>query len=227
MPDPIRMQEFGCDELSFGSKLGKGDFDLVKFAQILSGLRTKIKGTKQLPTKKTTRLPIYFAINPTNRATDCHLHVLLSKGERKDELNLTFTLHPIKKRPPPPPEDFSMERIHSVFGSVVPRQLRGVASASYSYSAPPYKTIIPLPHTGIIPLESSLVRKSSVSGVEFTIEESDIGLREVFISTSPKNRITLVAWYRFTHDLNYGLFTRLAEYAARVSSLFVLKAEKE
>ncbi len=215
MSDALKLKDFGCQHLSFECRLDKKHFDMPKFTTRLSELLPKTRGLK--------RLPIFLAIDPINQETDCHLHLSLTQAHQANKLDLELELMPVKKQTPPISEEISIERIHSWLGSSVRTKVAGIGTADLEYDQPPYKSVIPLPRSGIVPIESALIRKSSVSGIEFAVEESDIGLRRIFISKRTSDTIHLAALFRFSYEMNYAMFTHLADCARRIAVLFVLK----
>jgi hypothetical protein len=215
MRQPIKLKELNCDELAFRCLITKKDVDVDLLSKTFGERLAKAKGLK--------RPPIFLAIDPMNRETDCHLHFTLAPTRKSDTLELCLSLHPLRKYSPPPSEDISLEHIEDWLGSAVSKKLQGEATASFTFADPPYKSVIPFPRNGVFPIESSLIRKSSITGIELTIEESDIGLKRVFLSKPESDKIYLVGMFRFTHDVSYSLFTSLADYAHEVASLFVLK----
>lgn len=218
MPVPLKIQEIGCRVLSFSCRIEKKNFDLAAFTKTLSEALPKAKGIK--------RLPIFLPIDPINPETDCHLHFSLAKREKGNTLNLGLELMPVKESSRAPSEVVSIERIQGWLGRFISQKTSGIAYAIFQYDAPPYESVISLPRSGIVPIESALIRKSSVSGIEVTVEESDIGLRRVFISKSTSNKIELIAMFRFTHKVDYALFGQLADRAKKISALFVLKEKQ-
>jgi hypothetical protein len=216
MTQPLKLKEFGCDLISFQSQVERKDLNFEALKSKLAELAPRGKNAKR-------RLPIFLPVDPVNSETDCHLHFVLSTSRRKDAFELHLDLATVPKHKAPQNEDFSVERIHNWLGTALKKPLSGMAFATFEYDEPPYSLVIPLPRSGIVPVESPLIRRSSITGIELGVEQSDIGLRRVFLSKSASSRIEVTAIFNFDHEVNYASFVRLTDYAKKVSTLFVLK----
>lgn len=219
MPEPLRIKDFGCQQLSFECRVKEREIDIAKLRRTLSEQAPKARHLK--------RLPMFLPVDPINHETDCHLHFSLRRGRQSNGLDLELELMPVRQHRPPVSEILSIERIRDWFGGALRTNLSGLAFVVCEYGEPPYRPVIPLPRSGIVPVESALIRRSSISGIEISVEESDVGLRRVFLSRPTPAKIYLNAIFRFSHELNYGLFGQLVNRARKIAELFVVKEPQQ
>jgi hypothetical protein len=147
----------------------------------------------------------------------------VERGSTSKEFDLDLTLATLSGGHKKAHASFNLENIGDWLGSCIKGDLTGAASAAFDYDGPHFKPVIPLPYTGIVPFESAIIRKSTITGIEVTVDESDIGLTRFLLFKPKANTIALEALFGFSHTVNYSMFVKLAEQAAAVGSVLVMR----
>ena len=213
---PLKLKELHCERLGAFARIKKTKFQVDKLLKTLAAANPKKRGFK--------RLPLFVPIEPLNSETDSHLHLLIQRSSTGEEFDLELILIPVSRRHEGSINpDISLENIASWLGSAIDGEIPFGGSATFEYKGGHFKPVIPLPYRGVIPIESAIVRKSSIAGVDVVVEESDIGLERFFLYKPNSDTLALSILFLFSHAVNYALFVKLFEQAQAISSLLVTK----
>jgi hypothetical protein len=221
MSVPIKLKSLNCDKVALNVSLKKEAIDLPKlFDALLPALKRKKRGVP--------KLPFFLAVEAANPESDCHLHVTLRTSKTSELLSLELELVTLHSPSPAKPDfPITIENIGSWLGGSVKSEIAGSGFAGFSYTSPAFRSVIPLPYSGELPIESSVIRKSSIAGVDVEVGESDIGLQRFLVYKPKTDTIVLSIIFGFAHAANYGLFAKLIERAVAISSVLVLKEKQD
>lgn len=217
MPAPIKLKPIHCEHVAFNFRVKKAETDLQAFYTALGPV---LKGKKSLP----KRLRFFVPIDASNADSDCHLHLTVEESDEAEHLDLGLDLMTLS-RPSVAKSGFpvTVENIGTWLSPFVKGEFAGTAHAFLSYKGPNFRPVIPLPYSGVVPIESSVIRKASIAGLDVEVGESDIGLRRFFMYKPSSDIIRLSIIFGFSHAVNYALFGKLVEKVAAISSVLVIK----
>ena len=217
MPEPIKLKPLHCNSLSISASVKRSEFRLAELLDKLA---------KAFPTKRgLKRLPIFIPIEPSTRDTDCHLHFSVERGSNAEEIDIELSLHAISGANRTRPHDeIQLENIGSWLGGYLQDDLEGIGSAVLEYSGDQFSPVIPLPYAGIQPFKSAIIRKSKITGIEITVDESDIGLTRFLLYKPKENNILLHTIFAVSNAVNYSMFVKMAERVGVAGSVLVTKA---
>lgn len=221
MPAPIKLKPIHCEHVDFNCQIKKNEIDLQA---LYAALGPVLKRKKTL----TKQLRLFVPIDAANADSDCHLHLTVEGSTEAEYLDLGLDLvtlsHPAPAKPGFP---LTVENIGTWLGPVIKGDVAGAGYASLSYKGPNFKPVIPLPYSGVLPIESSVIQKASIAGLDVEVGESDIGLQRFFVYKPSSDIIRLTIIFSFTHAVNYALFGKLVERVAAISSILVIKEKHD
>ena len=221
MSAPIKLKPINCEHVGFGSRVKKGEIDLQTLRSALAPVLKRKKSSAR-------QLSLFAAVDAANADSDCHLHLTVEPSAESEYLDVQLDLVTLHK-PVPAKPDFpvTMETIGVWLGPSLKAEVSGSGFARFSYKGPNFKPAIPLPYSGVVPIESSVIRKSSIAGLDVEVGESDIGLRRFFMYKAGSDTIVLSIIFIFAHAINYTLFAKLVERATAISSVLVIKEKHD
>ena len=221
MSVPIKLKPINCDHVGFHGRIKKGEIDL----QTLRSALAPVLKRKKSPAKQ---FPLFAAVDAANADSDCHLHLTVEQSGESEYLEVGLdlvTLHnPVPAKPGSP---VTIETIGTWLGASLKTEVAGAGYARFSYNGPNFKPVIPLPYSGVVPIESSVIRKSSIAGLDVEVGESDIGLQRFFMYKAGAGTIVLSIIFVFAHAINYTLFAKLVDRATAISSVLVTKEKHD
>jgi hypothetical protein len=220
MSTPLKLKSANCQQITFTSRLKKANFDVAKLQASLVAAYPRKKEVK--------RLPFFVPIEPANPETDSHLHLSVSRIADDESVELELELQTLS-RPSQTKTNtpVTIENIGTWLGGSIEGELSGNVFASFYYTGKKFRPVIPLPYSGILPIESALIRKASIAGLDVQVDESDVGLRRFFLYKPSSDTIALSVIFDFTYGVNYALFGKVMEKALAISSVLVLKGKDE
>ena len=220
MSTPIKLKPFNCDHVAFNVPLKKDQIDLPRLYETLAPTLKRKRPPR--------RLPLFVPIDAANPESDCHLHLAIENARTSEYVDLGLDLMALS-RPSQAKADFpiTVEGVGTWLGGSLKAELAGSGYATFTYTGSSFRPVIPLPYSGVLPIESSVIRKSSIAGLDVEVGESDIGLQRFLMYKPNADTIVLSIIFRFAHAVNYALFTKLVERAVAISSVLVIKEKQD